>query len=1078
MLATYTALVLNLAAIFVVGQGNGLNCDPCINRPLYRIRAIVHGTSDDMFWQRLRASSIQAANDMRVHLDFTLYDEYDPESMAIDIESVSTGPSPPDALIVTIPSSTVESAIAKATKYIPVFGMNSGYDLANRVGVLDFVAMDEYEGGYMAAKQFLEENGQIDGALFVNHNKGNTALDKRFDGFREGLGEGVIVEELVVDVNQSFKAAAESISSAVESCNYDAILLAGSESTLDMTLAALNFSNCPNAIYLGTFDESTNAYTAIATGKLLFLISQQIHLQGTLSIVAAATYATTKKKLSSSQASFGTYLSGPVVINFTNLPSDTLQICEHDAFPVCPNNFEPDSKTISSCDCLDRSKIKIAGVFHGVTTDLFWDVVFQQARQAADDLGIELKLDRLQPQPSADTWHSKMAVQIISLCDEGVDGIFISIPSSLVHAAIQKCQSLNIPVVSINSGALDARQLNITHHISQLEYQAGFEAGSRMAAEGITSGICLSHEPNNTAIKERCDGFEAGLKSVASNIFYIGLHIVPLDSKLVYIEKVENVIRKAGDWDGIGAVSIGPQTLNALMAVRELHPKLVVGTFDTSDEIFDYLDSGILLFGIDQNPFMQGYMPVWLLTIMAHTKQYLRNQYIETGPKLIENAPSNDLKTCSTNNFSVCPRPVDYNLNQITEIRPYGLALAAISMSLSIGLLAWICHNRKAGVVRKSQPLFLGMICVGAFLMAATIIPLSVDDSIVTVGTCTVACNSAPWLMWIGFVIIFSALFSKIYRINALVKSAVSFRRVTITVWDVMPTFCILLTLTLIFLLIWTVLDPMYWVRQEVYGSIDGLSTFGSCKLGRTNVSRVMLACLIVLAFTSVVLACAAAWHGRNVSVEYSESKYVTMIVIAMLQAFPIGIPLIILTSANPTATYFVKVAIVFLLTMTILLLIFVPKIIFFRKEKNGSDRRSRIESSLRVSGTDEFMTRYSIPRSRLRDSGTNEFVPRYSTPGSSLRVAATDIFVPRNSEPIISTTEVVSGITWKQCEDLRQNLAQIGTIDNTANFLSVVKSIGIIISDEGNLQSSDVMNSRNRVSAILNTTLEEIEEE
>ena len=823
--------------------------------------------------------------------------------MARDIEAASTGPFPPDALIVTIPSPIVESAVAEATEYVPVLGMNSGYDLANAVGVLDFVAMDEYEGGRASAREFLEESRNITKALFVNHNKGNTALDRRFNGFREGLGEGSMVEELVVDVTQPDDAAAESIASAVQSCTYDAILLAGSESTLEMTLSALSLNNCPNTIHLGSFDESSSAYAAIATGKLLFFISQQTHLQGTLSVVAAATYATTEKKLSSSQSSFGTYLSGPVVINLSNLKSDTLQICEQDAFPVCPNNFELDNETISSCDCLDRSKIKIAGVLHGVTTDHFWDIVFEQAMQAAHDLGVELTLDRLEPQPSAEVWHSKMALQIISLCNEGVDGIFVTIPSELVHAAIQKCQSLNIPVISINSGALDAQELNITHHISQLEYQAGFQAGWRMAAEGITSGICLGHEADNTAIRMRCDGFEAGLKKFSSDVSYEGLHIVPLDNKLVFIEKVQNIVGLEGDWDGIGALSIGPKPLNALMTVKESHPKLVVGTFDTSDEIFEYLDAGTLLFGIDQNPFMQGYMPVWLLTIMAHTKQHLQNQYIETGPRLIENAPSIALKTCSANNFRVCPRPVDSKLNQLRHIRPFGIALAVISMSLSLGLLAWVCFKRNTGVIRKSQPLFLGMICVGTFLMAVTIIPLSVDDEIATVETCTVACNVAPWFLWIGFVITFSALFSKIHRINKLLNSSSNFRRVTITVWDVMPTFCILFTLTFIFLSVWTFVDPMYWVREEVFGSTDGLSTFGSCKLGRTNVSIAMLICLIVLAFACVVLACAAAWHGRNVSVEYSESRYVTMIVIAMLQAFPIGIPLIMLSSSNPTAT-------------------------------------------------------------------------------------------------------------------------------------------------------------------------------
>ena len=107
-----------------------------------------------------------------------------------------------------------------------------------------------------------------------------------------------------------------------------------------------------------------------------------------------------------------------VVITLRNLPSDTLQVCEEAAFPVCPNVFEPDGITESRCRCTDRSEIVIAGVLHGVTTDSFWDIVFEQAAQAADDLGITLRLDRLEPQPSDEVWHAKMANKMISYCRE------------------------------------------------------------------------------------------------------------------------------------------------------------------------------------------------------------------------------------------------------------------------------------------------------------------------------------------------------------------------------------------------------------------------------------------------------------------------------------------------------------------------------------------------------------------------------------------------------------------------------------------------------------------------------------
>ena len=54
-------------------QSLEIDCDPCIDRPTYKIRAIVHGTKDDAFWQRVRAASVQSGLDMRIDLEFDLY---------------------------------------------------------------------------------------------------------------------------------------------------------------------------------------------------------------------------------------------------------------------------------------------------------------------------------------------------------------------------------------------------------------------------------------------------------------------------------------------------------------------------------------------------------------------------------------------------------------------------------------------------------------------------------------------------------------------------------------------------------------------------------------------------------------------------------------------------------------------------------------------------------------------------------------------------------------------------------------------------------------------------------------------
>ena len=107
----------------------------------YKIKAIVHGTKTDLYWLQVRDAAIQSGRDLNIDLEFQLYDQYDAQRMANDILEAAKSQSA-DALIVTIPEKVCEEAIQQAVKYIPIFGLNSGYNVAADAGVLGFVAMD------------------------------------------------------------------------------------------------------------------------------------------------------------------------------------------------------------------------------------------------------------------------------------------------------------------------------------------------------------------------------------------------------------------------------------------------------------------------------------------------------------------------------------------------------------------------------------------------------------------------------------------------------------------------------------------------------------------------------------------------------------------------------------------------------------------------------------------------------------------------------------------------------------------------------------------------------------------------
>jgi len=226
--------------------------------------------------------------------------------------------------------------------------------------------------------------------------------------------------------------------------------------------------------------------------------------------------------------------------------------------------------------------------------------------------------------------------------------------------------------------------------------------------------------------------------------------------------------------------------------------------------------------------------------------------------------------------------------------------------------------------------------------MSLTIIPISIDDEFHSIFGCNVACMSMPWLFSIGFTIAFSALFSKIWRLNKVHQS--TRRRLKIRERDVLIPFIILFTLILIILIVWTVFDPLKWVRRPV--SSQEWDTYGYCTSSGT-ISIVCMVCLVLVTIVSLVLAIIQSYKARTISDEFSESKYVGIVIICWLQLLVVSLPLIFLVRTNPTASYFLKTALIFVTSTSLLLLMFVPKLILNKRHKTSKQYRRSVRISI-----------------------------------------------------------------------------------------------------------------------------------
>ena len=376
--------------------------------------------------------------------------------------------------------------------------------------------------------------------------------------------------------------------------------------------------------------------------------------------------------------------------------------------------------------------------------------------------------------------------------------------------------------------------------------------------------------------------------------------------------------------------------------------------------------------------------------------------YKDNGPDFIDQYIFPD----GTRNAPPQIGAVEEDMNLISAgVRATCLVLAAVSIAMAIGFFTYTLRMRERPIIRMSQPPFLQMICIGALLMALSIIPLSMDEGLLSQGGLDVSCSLFPWFSSVGFVVMFAALFSKLWRVNKVVDASQLCKRVTITVKDVMVPFGVLLTSNALILSIWQGIAPFTWERiileENEFDQV--LVSEGAC---RYEYSVGFGSAIIVVNGTALLLACYQAFKGREIRTEMNESKYIGMAMICIFQSFFFGLPLLFITKGNRSASLFVTTSICFVICVATLLFIFVPKIFAQRNKDNEVIKPVRKNSST-ISGVSDRLVQLRAQQKAARSS------KRLSNPSSDSKNEIEDDQKSESLFPIRASAgneEVVQG--------------------------------------------------------------------
>lgn len=156
-------------------------------------------------------------------------------------------------------------------------------------------------------------------------------------------------------------------------------------------------------------------------------------------------------------------------------------------------------------------------------------------------------------------------------------------------------------------------------------------------------------------------------------------------------------------------------------------------------------------------------------------------------------------------------------------------------------------------------------------------------------------------------------------------------QRVKIEGWDITKPLLIIGGINLIILMVWNIADPVVWVRGPVDEDatsttliLEETSTLGYCN---SDQYRVYLGLMLGVNYVFSVVALVQAYECRKISTDYGEFLWIGSTLIAVVQVWTIGLPLLKLLDDDPRGVFFVKVGVVFLTTMLTLFFIFIPKI-------------------------------------------------------------------------------------------------------------------------------------------------------
>ena len=288
----------------------------------------------------------------------------------------------------------------------------------------------------------------------------------------------------------------------------------------------------------------------------------------------------------------------------------------------------PSDDTAGAAGSIPDDDLTIGFVTH-VVGNPFIQQIIDAAEFAAEDLGVAIEVTG---PAGGDADAQLTAAQ--NVVSAGADGLAVSVPGESMANGLNEIIESGVPVVQFNllSTSVDAP------YVGERSVESGRILGGQVlemlgGAEATGQVILGNCFPGFPVLENRAVGVQEALAEAP------GLEILgPFD---VTVEAASNYAAweslLAANPEAVALIGLCAPDLASLGPLQEANPDIdfIAGGYDLTEDNLAAIQDGFADVAIGQTPFMQGYLPVYMLVDALRNGTELELSFVDAGTEIV-----------------------------------------------------------------------------------------------------------------------------------------------------------------------------------------------------------------------------------------------------------------------------------------------------------------------------------------------------------------------------------------------------------------------------------------------------------